>query len=70
VETYKGIAYSIQSVGNDQWRWMIRPPLSVRGLRPLDGTFVGRSNKVVELVKAEIDMQVELDPRVSPSRSA
>ena len=62
---YKGIAYSIRSVGKDQWHWKIKPPLCVRGLKPLDGTIVGSSGKVVDLVKATIDAQIE---PVSPAQ--
>jgi len=64
-KTYKGIAYTIRSLGNDQWQWMIRPPLSVRGLKSIDGMATGSISRVAELVQTKIDEQIEI---AMPSR--
>ena len=56
-KTYKGIVYTIQNLGHNQWKWAIKPPKSVQGLFAVDGTVYGSATKVTDVVKSQIDAQ-------------
>ena len=57
--THKGISYSVEGIDKGRWKWVVRPPLSVQGLRVATGIIEGSFNDAMNLARAQIDAQLE-----------
>jgi hypothetical protein len=54
---YRGIHYAVRQISRETWKWEVRPPNGIKGLRFTEGEVVGSIEDAISAAKREIAIQ-------------
>lgn len=57
---HQGVMFSVESLGEQRWRWEVSPPKSVRGLNDETGEILGDQADAIRAARKAIEAQVGL----------
>ena len=55
---HRGVMYSVESLGEQRWRWEVSPPKSMRGLKNKIGEIKGDQADAIRAAHKAIEAQV------------